>query len=681
MRFIPKDPDFKLSPYTGLTRRHWLDAAQYILEGIFQHVKDMDSPVLVPRYEDKVTYPNADSPKWKERSEIFEGLARSFFIAAPLIENIPDAEAGGIRLREYYKKQVLEACTPGGRNYVLGYHDLEHPKRTDSLLNTYQQTVETCALVICLWISRKAIWDTYIQEEKDVILDFIEGYALRETVPHNWRLFNMLDLAFLYMNGRAVDEEIMRHHAGMILRYYAGDGWYRDGHAFDYYSVWAFQMYAPIWCVWYGYEKEPYIASKFEEYSNQFMENYPAMFDKDGWVNMWGRSGLYRNAVTSAFDGNFLLKKCTADPGLARRISSGALMQFLGRADVLYEGVPNLGFYRPFLPMIQPYSCAESPLWMGKAFLCLHLPEDHPFWTEKEKNGIWESMEKGETRETLLDGPGLCCANHNDNGTTELRTGKVIRRKDDDGGMCCYAKLVYSTKYPWEAFMGSGFEAQMYMIKEWETGVFHKPNTIFWQGRREDVLYRRCFFNYTSEMEEHWLHCVDLADFPVAEGLVRVDRLRLYRGGLTITLGSYGFPDSADVEVKRLEKDGAKAMILKGRDSQGREKQMAMTVFAAWEEVELIESRGTNADTEKNFVICASLKREKLYGYEPFVMVSQVITRESFKDFTENEIFSIRGISYTDPQNCGGYGPVILEMKDGRNVAIDYVEAEGNMYI
>ena len=122
-------------------------------------------------------------------------------------------------------------------------------------------------------------------------------------------------------------------------------------------------------------------------------------------------------------------------------------------------------------------------------------------------------------------------------------------------------------------------------------------------------------------------------------------------------------------------------MILKGRDSQGREKQMAMTVFAAWEEVELNESRGTNADTEKSFVICASLKREKLYGYEPFVMVSQVITRESFKDFTEDEIFSIRGISYTDPQNCGGYGPVILEMKDGRNVEIDYVEAEGNMRI
>lgn len=681
MRFVPKNPDYNLSPYTGLTRQNWIDAAQYILDGIFEHVEDADAPVLVPRYEDKITYPNESTPAWKEKAEIFEGLARSFFIAAPLIENVPDAKAGGILLRDYYKNQVLKACTPGSRNYVLAYEDLEHPGREDSLLNTYQQTVETCALVICLWVSREAVWDTYTQAEKDRIMDFIEGYAVRETVPHNWRLFNMLDLAFLHMNGRQVDEEIMRHHAGMILRYYAGDGWYRDGHAFDYYSVWAFQMYAPIWCAWYGYEKEPYLAGRFEEYSNLFMENYPAMFDRDGWVNMWGRSGLYRNAVTSAFDGNFFLRNHTADPGLARRISSGALMQFLGRDDMFYEGVPNLGFYRPFLPMIQPYSCAESPLWMGKAFLCLHLPADHPFWTEREKNGIWDDMKETEVRETVLDGPGLCFTNHSGNGTTELRSGKVIRRKDDNGGMCCYGKLAYSTKYPWEAFIGNGRETQMYMIKECESGKLHKPNALLWQGIRDNVLYRRCFFNYSSEMEAHWLHCIDLADFPVAEGIVRVDRLRLYRGGLEVTLGSYGFPDIGGVEVKRMEKDGIKAVVLKGRDSQGREKQMAMTVFAAWESLELIESRETNADAQDSLVISARLTREKQYGYEPFVMISQVITRESFQDFTADEIFSIREVSYADPQNCGGYGPVRIRMRDGREITVDHTGAEGSLHM
>ena len=290
-------------------------------------------------------------------------------------------------------------------------------------------------------------------------------------------------------------------------------------------------------------------------------------------------------------------------------------------------------------------------------------------------------MEKGETWETVLNGPGLCFSNHGDNGTTELRTAKVIRRQDDDRGMCGYAKLAYSTKYPWEAFTGKGCEAQMYMIQEEEGGKLHKPNALLWQGQKDRVLYRRCFFNYTSGMERHWLHCVELADFPVEEGLIRVDQLRTYRGGLKVTLGSYGFPDMGEVSVKYIEKEGAKAVILKGRDSQGREKQMAMTVFAAWENLELTESRETNADAENSIVICARLTREKLYGYEPSVMISQVITRESFREFTEKEIFSIRNISYADPQDCGGYGPVEIEMQNGRKITVDYSEAEGNLYI
>ena len=47
MHFSPEHPDFELSPYTGLTRKHWIDAGKYILEGVFRHVKTMDDPVLV----------------------------------------------------------------------------------------------------------------------------------------------------------------------------------------------------------------------------------------------------------------------------------------------------------------------------------------------------------------------------------------------------------------------------------------------------------------------------------------------------------------------------------------------------------------------------------------------------------------------------------------------------------
>ena len=681
MRFEPKDLDYQLSPYTGLTRKHWIDADKYMLEGIFKHIKSIEDPVIVPRYETEITYPNAGTPPWKVQAEIFEGLARSFFLAAPLIHIEKDVKVAGMPLREYYKKQVLRACTPGDSNFVLSYDEMENTEEPKETLNTYQQTVETCALVICLWMCKEEIWDTYAKEEKDVIASFLTPYAHKNTVPQNWRLFNMLDLAFLHMNGYPIDKGIMRHHAQVVLNYYTGDGWYRDGHGMDYYSAWAFQVYTPIWCRWYGYENEPYLAARFEENSNKLMESYPKMFDADGWVNMWGRSNIYRNAATSSFDGNFFFKNPTANPGLARRISSGALMQFLGRDDLMYEGVPTLGFYKSFLPLVQSYSCAESPFWMAKAFMCLHLPEDHPFWTAREENGVWDTMAAGETFETVLNGPGLCTANHKDNGTTEMRTGKVIRKRDDDNGLCCYAKLAYNTKYPWEASLGGWYESQMYLVHDKTFRTTKRPNALLWHGCREGVLYRRNFFHYDNEEEEHWLHCMNLADFSVAEGLVRVDKFRTFRGGLAVTLGSYGFPDNGDVQVRELEKDGAKAIVLKGLDSQGKEKQMAMTVFTAWESLKLIPGKGTNPDSEKSLIIGAEAFRKSLYAYEPFVFISQVITRESFEDFTEDEIFSIRKISFTDPENCGGYGPVTLEMKDGRTMTVDYLGMVGNLQI
>ena len=31
-------PDYKLSPLTGMTRQHWLDAATYLLDGAFSYI-------------------------------------------------------------------------------------------------------------------------------------------------------------------------------------------------------------------------------------------------------------------------------------------------------------------------------------------------------------------------------------------------------------------------------------------------------------------------------------------------------------------------------------------------------------------------------------------------------------------------------------------------------------------
>lgn len=715
MVFRVKDPDYTVSPYTGMTRKHWLDAGRYLLEGIFANIHSMEDPVVMPRKETAVTYPHLNAPEAQQaaerKAEIFEGLARSFFIASVMIRNEPDIEVGGIRLRDYYKKHILRACTREDAVYVGSYEDMRKLTGSADPFRCFQQTVESCALVIGLNACREQIWTSYTDEERDRIAALLSGFAHGNTVPQNWRLFNMLDMAFLHKEGYAIDRGIMVDHAQAILNYTVGDGWYRDGQSFDYYSCWAFNVYAPIWNCWYGYDNEPYLAGRFEECANKLMETYPDFFDRDGYTNMWGRSCIYRNGATAPLAANFLLKHAAADPGRARRIASGSLLQFLSRDDFLYQGVPTLGFYGQFTPLVQGYSCAESPLWMGKAFLCLELPPEHPFWTAAENNGTWENLRAGEVRETTLSGPALCFTNHEANGETILRSGKVYKSPRDIHGMWNYSKLNYNTKYPWEAtpaarcaeggggqqaaaVLGEICESQQYLL--FDTGAERpsRANMTLWCGERDGVLYRRQFFGGNLENEQHWFQAVNLADFPVRRGIMRVDKLRLIRRPVKLTLGAYGFPDNPGPDgnptrIIRKEEtlpDGslAQAVILVGRDHTGLQRQMAMTCYRGWEKLDVIRSTGTNPDSENSLVAYASMESRRQYdSAEPYLLISQVITAElpgADTDecvFSGEELFPVREIVYEDTPQTGAYGTTTVFLKNGqtRRICFEGLEA------
>ena len=687
MYFKPKTLDYTLSPYTGMVRESFIEAGKYLLEGVFRNIRRMEDPVIVPRRETLITYPHLQYSKEKQEierhAEIFEGLTRTFLIGSVLIENEKDVSINGICLREYYKTHFLRICTKGDPLYVGTYEDQLKTVGSTDHFRAFQQTVETCAMVIGLEYCKEQIWDTYTQQEKDLIAEFIGSYAHNSTVPQNWRMFNMLDMAFLQLNGYPIKEEVMKEHVQAILAYYAGDGWYRDGHSFDYYSVWAFQVYGPIWNVWYGYEHMPYAAKKIEQYSNQFMESYPNLFDEDGYMNMWGRSCIYRNASTSAFAENFLLKESTANPGLARRICAGSLLQFMEREDFLYEGIPTLGFYGQFAPLVQGYSCAESVYWLGKAFLCLHLKKDHPFWTSREENGDWENLKNGEVLVKTLKGPGLCISNHKDNRTAILRSAKVVKEKNDLHGIWNYGKLCYATKYPWEATpqcKTHTVESQMYVLKDLTDQSILYPNVTLFCKEENGILYRRQFFGYDVKTESHWLHAFSLADFARPKGILRVDKMRLFRAPMQITLGAFGFPDH-ETEIIYKQQGLQKAVILKGTDTMGRPKQLAMTILDGYDDIRYTKSTNTNPESEHSIVVYAVRERKQHLGYEKYVCISQVLTAEDHVPFSEEELFPIEQILYADEDRCGGYGPIRIRMKDASEKVIDFEGMEGNLQL
>lgn len=73
-------------------------------------------------------------------------------------------------------------------------------------------------------------------------------------------------------------------------------------------------------------------------------------------------------------------------------------------------------------------------------------------------------------------------------------------------------------------------------------------------------------------------------------------------------------------------------------------------------------------------------RREKQYGgYEPHLLISQIITKESHEDFTEEELFAVEKIVYADKAEAGSYGTTVLFMCDGSRKEINFEGMEADL--
>lgn len=68
-------------------------------------------------------------------------------------------------------------------------------------------------------------------------------------------------------------------------------------------------------------------------------------------------------------------------------------------------------------------------------------------------------------------------------------------------------------------------------------------------------------------------------------------------------------------------------------------------------------------------------------GLASYLLISQVITKESLKDFTDDEIFPIQSISYEDMYKTGAYGTTTIQLKSGAKRRINFEELEAGLSI
>jgi hypothetical protein len=672
------NPDFEKSLLTGMTKGHYIEMAKYLLERAFTHVKDINHPISFPVVPGK-TYPQPGAPDWRWRSLEFEALERTFTLAGPLIHIDPNTVINGINLRDYYSLHLYNALTPGHPN------SLPLPEELPD--STYQFTCEFGGLFKTLLLMPDTLWDTYSEKQKNEMVITISKWGHHRTTQNNWRIFNIITLSFLKKYGYEIDGDLLKDHLLWVASYHSGNGWYLE-QTYNYYSISLFIVYTTIWNRTFGDEYYPEIAAIIEKSAQKLMESLPSFFGRDGYINMWSRSICYRTWVSGAFPVAFMLKDQTLlDPGLARRLCSGSLLQFVTRDEFYDNEIPSLGFYGQKEYMVQNYSCPASPFLMFLPFICLALPDDSPFWTATENEGFWKEL-GDDSKKTILENPGLVLVNHGKTGTSEIIPGKVYY--DDPN----YSKLTYNTHFPWEDHDPTGGTSMEYSFRSQDardvrgddvnfylTGIavgnssekstqYTISQGMMFNGEQNGVVYRQAIMRRPPNNGVGYI--IDLADITIPGGVIRVDRSRL-AFEYELTLGHFGLPHIKGEKpvINRFE-NGSKKVItaaIKGR-------QVALIAYHGWDKLDIVEHTNRNAEANESTVIYAHKKRmQKNPPME--LMISVMLHKTDDSEWTSEELSPIRNIEIMDVTPVGSTLGAKITLPDNKVYEVYFEEIDG----
>lgn len=621
--FVVEKPDYSLSPHTGMSREHWQQAALYLLEGVFSHIHSLDDALIFPRFPGEVR--PADKPV--PATEKLEGLSRTLFAASVLLRENTRLTLNGIPLADYYRHHLVKLTRPDSDTFI--------PHRQKDA-GTHQNLVEFGAVAISLFVAPEILWEPLEQRERDALASVMLSWGDGPTVPSNWKFFNIFILSFFKEQGYAVNETLLQEYLELSLAHYRGQGWYNDNPAYDYYSMWAFQMYAVLWADFFGKTHYPAITEKFIANFRDINDNYPYLFARNGEMIMWGRSIAYRFASITPFPLMALVEDNPVNYGWMRRIASGNLLQFLQHPEFLQDRVPTLGFYGSFAPAVQQYSVRGSSYWSLKAFLALLVPAQHPFWTERENEGPWETrLASDQVYNTFQPGSEILITNYPTIGASEVRAWchvRVIDNWEAFRGSENYNRLAYNSAFPWQADGDKGEVAMNYRVKN-QQGAWEALRLFDFKKFEKGVYYRDAVLETDDQVR------LNLADVPLANGILRVDR-NLSRTATGFRLGHYALPDRGE-GIRRVTR------TIKGHPVQiidNGEYQLAMVALAGWDSMETLDTTGLHPASEKSAVINVVYQLPATHT-GPVLHASLMLWKKSGETWQDDELLPVISVT------------------------------------
>ena len=279
----------------------------------------------------------------------------------------------------------------GGQEYVPLFRaglvhgtDPSHPAYWGEPFDCDQKIVEMAAISVTLMLCGDRL--ALSEREARNLHRWLSATLGLRLPQNNWLFFRVLIQAAFRRMGWPWNQAQLEEDLERLEGWYLGGGWYCDGEPtqMDYYIPFGMHYYGLIyaWCM----EKEdPERSRRFKERAAQFAQDYLYWFEDSGRAVPFGRSLTYRFAQGAFFAAlAFAGVECLPWGVLKSRLL-GSLRDWFAQPIFDSGGLLTVGYGYPNLFMSESYNAPGSPYWALKAFLCLALPEEHPFWQAQEE--------------------------------------------------------------------------------------------------------------------------------------------------------------------------------------------------------------------------------------------------------------------------------------------------------
>jgi hypothetical protein len=361
--------DRNRSPYTGYTRRHWLEITEKLIAGFLPY---FDPATGMPRL---VGTPGETGhfERLFDVAGAHEAFERSltlvaFYTAATGKDRVPGHDGSIV---EPYLNGIIRGTDPADARY-FGRHA------------RYSVTGTNVATAIL--VSPRFFWDPLTEAQRTNVLAYLQELTRTFAYDCNHWYFHMTPVPLLERAGLDSQRPALTAMFRRLLDWHRGDGWFLDGsnRGFDLYNLWGFQLYNQQ-LVRYDEPWRRELGAEVSRTTQRFLRSFPYLFGRDGGPIPWGRSTTYRFALLAAVGWAQLNGANSLSPGQSRRIASGCLQYFWEHGAMSANGLLEPGFRGPNSAIAEPYIDRGAPYWAAQGLVALLIPEDDPFWTAREE--------------------------------------------------------------------------------------------------------------------------------------------------------------------------------------------------------------------------------------------------------------------------------------------------------